>query len=307
MTTRRHLLWAIPLALVLALLAVVLALPRFVASNAHRAAIEALASSLTGRRVHVGGSLSLALLPAPELIAGDVTIGGPANEVITARSLTLDIAVPALLRGRLAARSLTLQSPTIILPWPLPGGAAAIVPPPWLAALHAQVSDAVIGVGRLRFTGVNADIFTAGNGALTLSGSGVTAGAAVTLSLGLAPPDARNEAALTIEGGTVDGRLTSHFSGVLHGSSAISGALRASVTLPGQTAPVAGTATLAADAGQVTARDIRLTQGDATLAGTVTLDLATPTLRLDLVRRQGRRAAAAAAAGAARARPARAP
>ncbi len=282
MTTRRHLLWVIPLLVVLALLAVLAALPRFVASNAHRASIEALASSLTGRQVHVGGPLSLALLPAPELIAGDVTIGGPADEVITARSLKLDIALPALLRGRLAARSLTLQSATIALPWPLPGGASAIVPPPWLAALHAQVNDADVSVGRLRFTGVNADIFTAGNGALSLSGSGTTAGAAVTLSLGLAPPDAQGEAALTIEGGTADGRLSGHFSGVLHGSSAISGALRTSFTLPGQTVPVAGTALLAADAGRATARDIRLTQADATLTGTVALDLATPALTLDL-------------------------
>ena len=47
MTTRRHLLWAVPLLLLLALLAAVLALPRFVASNAHRATIEALASSMS--------------------------------------------------------------------------------------------------------------------------------------------------------------------------------------------------------------------------------------------------------------------
>ena len=135
-------------------------MPGFVASSTHRGTIEALASSLTGRDVRINGKLSLALLPAPQLVAGRVTITGPDQETIQARSLTLAISLPALLHGQLHATSLTLISPHIDLPWPLPGGSAAIAPPSWLAALHAQIQNGAITLGRLHLADVNATLVT---------------------------------------------------------------------------------------------------------------------------------------------------
>ena len=271
---------------------ILIALPRFVASNAHRHTIEALASSLTGRQVHIAGNLSLALLPAPQLIAGDVSIGGPAEEIITARSLTLDIALPALLRGQLAARSLTLQSPRIMLPWPLPGGAATIAPPPWLAALHAQISDGTVSIGAVMVTGVDADIFTAKDGALSVSGTGLFEGAPLTLSLGLSAPDAAGRAALAIDSRVPDGTLGGHFSGVLEGNSAVAGHLNANFRLPGaaaagaaapgDAASVLGSANIDANAQNVTVTDIHLSRDDATLIGSATFDLKKPAFALDL-------------------------
>lgn len=283
MTTRRKLLSAIPLLIVAAIVAALVALPRFVASNAHRHTIEALASSLTGRQVHIAGHLSLALLPAPQLIAGDVSIGGPADEVITARSLTLDIALPALLRGRLAARSLTLQSPRIVLPWPLPGGAATIVPPPWLAALHAQISGGTVSIGALTITGVDADIFTVRDGALSVSGTGLYQGAPLTLSLGLSAPDATGRAALAIDSRVPDGTLGGHFSGVLEDNSAVTGHLAANFRTPDDAAFVSGTASIAANAAALTASDIHLSRESATLSGNATFNLQKPAFALDLV------------------------
>jgi uncharacterized protein involved in outer membrane biogenesis len=93
---RSLLIWlAIPLGIILIIAAGILALPGLVASANHRATIESLASSVAGRKVHIAGSLSLNLFPEPRLIAGNVTIDGRSGETIKARSLTLDISMPA--------------------------------------------------------------------------------------------------------------------------------------------------------------------------------------------------------------------
>ena len=185
----RRVLWLIPLFILLLFGGFLAALPRLVASTTNRATIEELASSLTGRQVHIGGKLSLALFPEPQLIAGQITIGGPDKETITAQSLTLDIAVTSLLRGRLSARNLTLQSPDIAFPWPLPGGAAAVAPPTWLTTLHAQIADGAISVGAVRFAHVDADIYTGAGGALSVAGTGDLRGQPINVSLNLAGLD----------------------------------------------------------------------------------------------------------------------
>ena len=64
-----------------------------------------------------------------QFIAERVNITSPDHETITAASLTLAIDPIPLLRGQISARAITLQAPHIALPWPLPGGAAAIAPP----------------------------------------------------------------------------------------------------------------------------------------------------------------------------------
>jgi uncharacterized protein involved in outer membrane biogenesis len=278
---KRRLLLGLPLILLAAIAAAILALPSFVASNAHRATIEALASSLTGRQVHVRGSLSLALLPAPELIAGDITIAGPRREVITARSLTLDIALPALLQGRLAARSLTLASPVIAFPWPLPGGPASVAPPPWLTALHAKMSNATISLGGVTFSNVDADVFTGGDGAVAISGTGICGGLPLRLSVALAAADASGRAALTVDTGIDNPQLTAHFAGALNRASEISGSISGTATLPGAT-PITGTATAQAGDAEFRLTGISLTQGAAQLTGTARLTLSPRAINLDL-------------------------
>ncbi|WBO59655.1 hypothetical protein GT370_01640 [Acidocella sp. MX-AZ03] len=101
-----------------------LALPSFVAAPAHRTAVEAFASRLTGRDVHISGKLSLSYFPQPEITATGITISGPDKEVITAHALSLDLALAPLLQGQLAARTLDLDTPNITFPWPLPGASA---------------------------------------------------------------------------------------------------------------------------------------------------------------------------------------
>jgi uncharacterized protein involved in outer membrane biogenesis len=281
---KRKTLWLLPLG-VLALFAVFLAaLPSLVSSTAHRATIEALASSLTGRPVKIGGNLSLALFPEPELIAQQITIGGPDNEIITADSLTLDIALTALLRGRLSAQNLTLQSPRIAFPWPLPGGAAAVAPPPWLTKLHAQIANGTISVGALTFRQVNADIYTGAGGALSVAGSGSIQNQPVSVSLTLAGLDAAGAAPVTIDAQA--GPAAIHMTGTFNAASALSGSIAFNTSqiaaLGDLGQPANATAAIQADPEQITLTRLMAFQGDARLTGTATLALGNPILSLNL-------------------------
>jgi uncharacterized protein involved in outer membrane biogenesis len=267
-------LWLLPLGLVILLGAALLALPGFVASSTHRGTIEALASSLTGRTVRVNGRLSLALLPAPQLVAERVTITGPDQETIQARSLTLAISLPALLHGRLHATSLTLISPHIDLPWPLPGGSTAITPPSWLAALHAQLQNGTVTLGQLHLANINASVVTGADSAITVSGTGQAQGRAVSLTLALAGAGAGGNAPLRID--AKSGNATVHFLGALNNASEVTGQL-------GVTAPhVTVDAGIGADATSLTATTLQINSGPARLEGTLQLRFAHPLLTATL-------------------------
>lgn len=252
----------------------VLALPGFVASSAHRARIEALASSLTGRQVHIAGKLSLSLLPSPELNAGQITITGPDDEIITARALTLDISLPALLHGQLSAQTLTLESPAITFPWPLPGGPKSIAPPGWLAALHAQIHHGTISLGNVHFTNVDSDLFTGANGAVTISGTGNLQGSNLTLTAALGATALSGAAPLSLTAS--NGPLTLNFSGALGGDSSLAGQL--SLAAPN----TSGSANLTVTGAAATAASIQLNIAKASLTGTAALNFSAPGLTATL-------------------------
>jgi len=280
----RRVLWLIPLFILLLFGGFLASLPRLVASTTNRATIEELASSLTGRQVHIGGKLSLALFPEPQLIAGQITIGGPDKETITAQSLTLDIAVTSLLRGRLSARNLTLQSPDIAFPWPLPGGAAAVAPPTWLTTLHAQIADGAISVGAVRFAHVDADIYTGAGGALSVAGTGDLRGQPINVSLNLAGLDVTGAAPVTIDAQA--GVASMHLSGIFNAASALSGTVSFNTgevdALGAVGQPASATAVINADTQQIALTRLQAYQGNARLTGAATLALGNPVLSLTL-------------------------
>ncbi len=272
---KRTALWLIPLGLVLALLGVLLALPGFVSSSAHRPAMEAFASSLTGRNVHIGGKLSLALLPRPEITATDVTISGPDKEVITARALVMDISPTALLRGQLAVQALNIKSPSVDFPWPLPAGPKSIAPPPWLAALHAHLNNGTVRFGGIVFTEVNADLFTSSGGAVSVSGNGALLGQGVTLSLALGQIALDQSAPVSIQAGILGSSLS--FSGALSGESSLTGQLSAKLVQG-----ITGSATLSVDASGINASQLTLQQGGASVSGSASSSFAAPGLNATL-------------------------
>ena len=147
--------------------------PRLISGDYHRGAIERLASGVVGRPVYIEGPITLSLLPDPQLVAENVIIGGPHGAQVTTAVLKLDLAPGPLLLGRLRATRLALQHPYITLPWPLPGGAEALAPPPWLGSLHATLHDGTFRIGPLRLDHANLSIFTGGPQAV-ISASGTT-------------------------------------------------------------------------------------------------------------------------------------
>ncbi|HET9148349.1 MAG TPA: hypothetical protein VFN77_09880, partial [Acetobacteraceae bacterium] len=168
----------------------VLALPPVLSADYHRAAIEALASRLTGRSVTIKGRISLSLVPAPQIIADRVRIGSPRGGRISAKSLRLELAPRALLLGELRPTRVTLHAPEIVLPWPLPGGASSILPPPWLISLHAKIEDGTIALGELVFEHADLSIFIGGrHGVLAASGTGQIFGAPVDARLNIGGAD----------------------------------------------------------------------------------------------------------------------
>ncbi len=272
---RKHLLWAAPLALALIFATLLLWLPAFVAAPQHRAAVEAFASRLTGRNVHIGGKLSLSYWPRPEIRASGITITGPHKETITAHALALDLAPAPLLRGQLVVRTLDLNTPTISFPWPLPGGISAVAPPPWLAALHAHIDNGLIRFGAVTFTKVNADLFTGPGGSVGASGSGQLAGHPATLSLAIGKTTKSGSATVSIQGQAAD--IKANLSGKLNAKSELVGAL--SLQLPGKGT---GMAQIKATASSLTASRLRLDMAPTTMTGSANLSFSPPALTADL-------------------------
>lgn len=186
LVVRKHLFWVVPLLLVgLSVLAGLLALPAYVSAPAHRATIEGFVSQLTGRSVRISGKLSLSYLPRPEITATGITIAGPDHEVISANALSLDLSLETLLHGQFGVRTLRLESPVISFPWPIPNGINDIAPPPWLAALHAQIHNGQIRIGTVNFTNVDADLQTAAGGRVNMAGKGRLGQAPIVFGLSI--------------------------------------------------------------------------------------------------------------------------
>lgn len=123
--------------LVIALAAAVLVVPGMIDWNDYKAEIAAQAKAATGRELVIDGPISLALLPAPALVAEDVRLanldGATAPEMVRLKSLQVRIALGPLLGGEFQVETLKLIEPVIELEvladgrrnWVLGGGGGA--------------------------------------------------------------------------------------------------------------------------------------------------------------------------------------
>jgi uncharacterized protein involved in outer membrane biogenesis len=256
-------------------LALLLALPGFVSSSAHRAYVEGVASSLTGGKVSIKGALALKLLPRPEITATDIELSGAGGEDVTAATLTMDLSVAALLQGRIAADRLDLERPVITLPWPLPGGPKALLAATPITTLKAHLADATLDLGGAVLTGLGADVTAVPGGGVSVTGTAMAGPVPVALGLTLGAPTLDGSAALAV---SVTAPMASGgFNGTLNGDGTLGGQLQA-------TGPrnAALTATLSADGQGLTLDPLRLSQGAAALAGRMRLAFHTPALTATL-------------------------
>lgn len=266
--------------------------------NKFRPEIERLASGALGRPVRIGGAIALTLLPEPALTAGDLRVEDAGDGVaLQARELRLDVALGPLLAGRLHARSMVLQGPTLRLPWPLPPGAVQDRPA-WLRSAHAEIRDGTLRLGAIALTGIDAQ-FSTDPSTGTLAGSGVASlgGRGWRFTARLAQPGrdgaAGLDASLDGEGPLQD--TGGRFSGAIAADGALAGRVTGrgrnlSLLVPAPAVAWQGSGSLTAASGLLVADDLALELGGSPAHGVVALrvgegarlDLALAASRLDL-------------------------
>lgn len=281
--------------------------------NRYRGGIAALASQQLGRPVHIGGSVSLQLLPQPILTASDVSVeGGQADEHgaavgdgmgpdgigLRARALRLRVALGPLLAGKVDARELTLQGADLRLPWPPPAGALAQRPPSWLTGLQARVEDGRLQVGQLVFTGIEGTIATdPETGTLAVAGVLQSGGATArtwqfTARLGRPGGDGAAGLDVSLDGQERLRDTGGTFSGQIGADGALSGRVAGrgpdlSLLMPAPALPWRTDGRLNAAGGLAIADELALEIGGAPATGAVALRVA-PQAQLDVAITAGR-------------------
>ncbi len=95
------------------------ALPHFINWDDHRAIFEQQLERMAGRKVSVGGRVNLVLLPVPELSFEKVRFahanGAFEDPFAEVDSFTMELSLPALLSGKLEAKSVSLVRPLLRL------------------------------------------------------------------------------------------------------------------------------------------------------------------------------------------------
>ncbi len=281
-------------------------LPGMLDWNRYRDSIAALASQRLGRPVHIGGKVSLQLLPQPILTADDVAVDGvPIDEAgpaatdeesgLRAKALRLRIGLGPLLAGQVDARELTLQGADLRLPWPPQPGALTQRLPSWLTGLQARIEDGRLQVGSMVFTGVQGTITTdSDTGTLAAAGVLQAGQRRWQFTARLARPGRDGTAGLDVSLDGQDGLRDTGgtFSGQIAGDGALSGRVAGrgpdlSLLMPAPALPWRGDGRLHAAAGLAIADELSLEIDGAPARGAVSLRVQ-PSLQLDVSIAAGR-------------------
>jgi hypothetical protein len=266
------------------ILAVIWIGPRLLDWNTHREAIEAAASGFLGRDVEISGPIRLSLLPEPSITAERVEVRDDGDGVrMGARALTLNLSLGALLTGRVEVTHVILDRPDIRLPWPLPRGPISIEPPPWLAALSADVSHGSLRIGPLHVTDADLSVVTGGaTTALRIDGGASAGGEAWQVGIGLSWPQNDGGAPLVVTlQNAATPASTFGFKGVMAAGGQVVGSFTAhgddlAALVPAPALPFDATGTLRADGRSVNLADLALSLGNMPASGDVRLRLVTP-------------------------------
>lgn len=293
---RRRLALGAAAALLLLLAGAVWLLPGVMDWGRYRDTIAALAAQRLGRPVHIGGNVSLALLPQPILTAADVVVEDAGDGIgLKAKALRLRVGLGALLAGRLNTRELTLQGADLSLPWPPAPGAMARRPPAWATSLRARIEDGRLQVGTVAFTNIEANLATdQDTGSLAAAGVGQSGGRTWQFTARLAHPGRDGSAGLDV---SLDGQgplrdTGGTFSGQIGANGALAGRVAGrgpdlSLLLPAPPVPWRGDGRLSAAGGLAVADELALEIGGAPARGAVALRVS-PAARLDLAIAAGR-------------------
>ena len=170
--------------------------------------------------------------------------------------------------------------PTSACPGHLPRGPISIEPPPWLAALSADVSRGSLVIGPLRVTDADLSVVTGGvTTALRIDGSASAAAQAWQVGIGLSWPQNDGGAPLqvTLQNAATPAS-TFGFKGVMAASGQVVGSFTAhgddlAALVPAPALPFDATGTLRADGRSVNLTDLALSLGNTPASGDVRLRL----------------------------------
>ena len=170
----------------------------------YRGAIANAASARLGRRVTIDGPVSLTLLPRAMLVAGDVTFADRGDGIsATMGTMRLEVSLGALLGGAVVPRTLTLDRPTVTLPWPIPRAAPGLRPAIGREFL-ASIQDGVLLIGGVPLRDIAATFQTdPDTGAFAAAGSVMAAGLPWRFTAKVGAPETAGIAPLTL---TLDGQ-----------------------------------------------------------------------------------------------------
>ena len=105
--------------LLVAVMAALFAVPYFVDWNSYRGVFEEEASRILGRDVRVGGMINVRLLPTPYMRFEHLRIAdtrlGASQPLFRAKTFTMWLSVPPLLKGNLEATRVALDTPVVAL------------------------------------------------------------------------------------------------------------------------------------------------------------------------------------------------
>ncbi len=258
--------------------------PRLFDWSAHRGAIEAAASGFLGRDVEISGPIRLSLLPEPSITAERVEVRDDGDGVrMGTHALTLNLSLGALLTGRVAVTHVVLDKPDIRLPWPLPRGPISIEPPPWLAALSADVTRGSLAIGPLHVTDADLSVVTGGaTTALRIDGTATAGGGSWQVGISLAWPQNDGGAPVQVSlQNAATPASTFGFQGVMSERGAVVGSFTAhgddlAALVPAPALPFDADGTLRADGRSVSLTDLALSLGNMPASGEVRLRLTTP-------------------------------
>lgn len=93
--------------------------PSFINWNSYKTEIADQVKSITGRDLVIGGDIQIAVLPAPAIVANDVTFanveGGSDSQMVRLGSLAVNVALGPLLGGDIQITKVRLVDPVVVL------------------------------------------------------------------------------------------------------------------------------------------------------------------------------------------------
>lgn len=278
------------------LVAGIWAVPGLLDWNQHRSRIEALATSLLGRPVRIGGNVTLQLLPQPILNASRLEVDDTGDGVVlTAQALRLRVALMPLLAGRIDAQELVIEGADLRLPWPPAPGALSQRTPAWLTGLRARLERSRITLGTVTVTGIDARFETdPETGTLSVAGAGRLAANSVRFTGRLARPGRDGSAGveMSLDGDEALRDTGGRFTGQLGGDGALAGHMVArgpdlSALLPMPAVAWRADGRLTASDGMVVADELVLDLNGSAARGALTL-LVSSDPRIDVAIAAGR-------------------